>query len=46
MDHLQVEKQLLDLEVKVSPESKTKIVLVHSELKETLIMENRQRIKE
>ena len=42
----QAEKQLLELEDKVSPESKTKVELVLSELKETLKTDNTQHIKE
>jgi molecular chaperone DnaK len=40
------EKQLVELENKVTPESKTKVELVLSELKETLQMDNTQQIEE
>jgi molecular chaperone DnaK len=40
------EKQLVELENKVTPESKTKVELVLSELKETLQTDNTQQIEE
>jgi molecular chaperone DnaK len=42
----QAEKQLVELENKVSPESKTKVELVLTELKETLQTDNTQQIEE
>ena len=42
----QAEKQLVELENKVTPESKTKVELVLSELKETLQTDNTQEIEE
>ena len=42
----QAEKQLLELENKVTPESRTKVELVLSELKETLQTDNTQHIQD
>jgi molecular chaperone DnaK len=42
----QAEKQLIELENKVTPESKTKVELVLTELKETLQTDNTQQIEE
>jgi molecular chaperone DnaK len=42
----QAEKQLVELENKVTPESKTKVELVLTELKETLQTDNTQQIEE
>ena len=42
----QAERQLLELENKVTPESRTKVELVLSELKETLQTDNTQHIEE
>ena len=42
----QAEKQLVEFENKVSPESKTKVELVLTELKETLQTDNTQQIEE